>query len=374
MSGLRVVEAHSAALRKAFSDLPYRLYRRDAAWVAPLVGPERRRLDPRHNPFSSHGVFQPMVALRGDRVVGRILALDDRAYNLVHGTHHGFFGLFESEDDEEVVAALLSAATDWCKTRGADLLLGPMNFSTNDSCGLLVDGFGEPPTVNLAHTSYTYPELFDRCGMRKAWDYLAFKLPVDREPSGSVLHFAEAVRRSHRVLLRHPERHRYDEELDRLMALYNQAWAQNIGFVPMSAEEATAAAAALRPLLRPELILLAEVDRALVGFCVAVPDINEALKPLRGRLLSLGLPRCLSLLSRIQAVRICSLGVLPAYARAGLPSLFYVEMIAIARRLGYRFVELSLVLETNETMTHGIEALGGVPYKRWRIYQRPIEK
>ena len=146
----------------------------------------------------------------------------------------------------------------------------------------------------------------------------------------------------------------------------------NVGFSPLSAEEAQEAARALRPLLRPELVLLAEVDRALVGFCVAVPDVNEALGPLRGRLLSLGLLRCLSRLGRLQALRICSLGVLPDYARAGLPSLFYVEMLAAARRLGYRFVELSPVLEQNETMTHGIEGLGGVPYKRWRIYQRAI--
>lgn len=372
MSGLRVVEAHDAALRRAFVDLPFRLYHRDPAWVAPLRGAALRQLDPRRNPFSSHGVFQPMLALRGERPVGRVVALDDRAYNQVHGTHHGFFGLFEAEDDEEVARALLDAAADWCKLRGADLLLGPMNFQTSGDCGLLVDGFGEPPAVSTAHSSYTYPELFERLQMRKAWDALAYKLPLDREPSGSVLHFAEAVRRSHRVVLRHPDRHRYEEELDRALALYNQAWAGNVGFSPLSAEEALEAARALRPLLRPELVLLAEVDRALVGFCVAVPDVNEALGPLRGRLLSLGLLRCLSRLGRLQALRICSLGVLPDYARAGLPSLFYVEMLAAARRLGYRFVELSPVLEQNETMTHGIEGLGGVPYKRWRIYQRAI--
>ncbi|MCS6912089.1 MAG: N-acetyltransferase [Myxococcales bacterium] len=374
MFGLRVVEAHTPALRRAFIELPYRLYRHDPAWVAPLRRQARRQIDPTKNPFSSHGSFQPMVALRGPRVVGRVVALDDRAYNQFHNAHDGFFGLLEVEDDPEAVAALLEAAADWCRTRGAERLLGPMNFSTNGDCGLLVEGFGEPPMVNLAYTAPTYPELVERCGLRKAWDYLAYRLPLNPlESSAGSLTLAEEVRRSRRVELRYINPRRYHEEMDRLLALYNQAWASTVGFVPLSAAEARAAARGLRPLLSPEQVLLAEVDRALVGFCLAVPDINQALRPLRGRLLGPGLVRGLRALSQLRGLRLCALGVLPDYAATGLPALLCLEALAAARRLGYSRVELSLVPESNETLRSVLETLGAVPSKRWRIYERIIQ-
>lgn len=372
MSSVRVVEALGSALRDAFIELPFRLYQGDPVWVAPLYSKVRRDLDPEKSPFARRGSFAPLLALRGDRVVGRVVALDDRAYNEFHGTHHGFFGCLEGEEDIEVFSALLDEAGRWCSTRGADTLLGPMNFSTSEDCGLLLQGHDEAPLLHQAHTPPGYAMLVEQCGLRKAWDYLAYKLPVDREPTGSLLRFAEAVQRTHRLRLRHADRRHYEDELRRVLDVYGRAWQAAPGYAPLSDAELHETLVGLRPLLHPELLLLAEARGELVGFSLSVPDLNEALRHLRGRLLSRGLVRALWALRRLRGLRLCCLGVLPEYARAGVSALFFLETLVAARRLGYESVELSLALEQDLALNRGIEGLGGLLCKRWRIYQKAL--
>jgi GNAT superfamily N-acetyltransferase len=366
MADLRVIEAISRPLRDAFIDLPYRLYRGDPAWVAPLRSAVRRLLDPRprRNPFLSHGLFAPLIALRGDRPVGRVVAIDDRGYNQRHGTHHGFFGLLEVEDDPEAMAALLHQAEAWCRERGADVLLGPLNFSTNGDCGLLIEGFAEPPMIGLAHGRPTYPELLEGCGLRKAWDYLAYRLPMSEEP--------EVPARGRRLVLRPPDPGRYEEEMARVLGIYNQAFGECPAFSPLTEEEVARLVFALRPVLRPELLLLAELSGELIGFSLALPNLNEALQVLRGRLLPLRLLSFWRRVRRIRSLRVCCMGVLPEHRHSGLIGLFCSETLAAARRLGYRAAELSLVHEEDEAMRESLAVLGAVVYKRWRIYRKEM--
>ncbi|MCP2261479.1 hypothetical protein LX15_005205 [Streptoalloteichus tenebrarius] len=360
----------------AFVRFPYRLHRDDVDWVPPWERERRAFLDRRRNPFFDYGDVELYLARRGGEVVGRVAAVDNPRHNDFHGTRHGFFGLFDCVDDVEVAGALFAAAAGWLRRRGLDAVLGPTDFSTNRECGLLVDGFGSPPAILMPHNPPYYPALLEACGFAKAKDLWAWDLDVARGLPERTARVADAVLRRAGVSVRPVDLGDFAGEVERVRELYNASWARNWGFVPMTDREFRCLAAELRRVVRPELALVAEVGGEPVGFGLSLPDMNQALRAVGGRLGRYGSPgawlRLWRAARRVRRVRILALGVREGYRGRGVDVALTVGMVRAARRLGYTDGEVSWTLEDNRAANRVAEYLGATRSRTYRIYQRPL--
>jgi GNAT superfamily N-acetyltransferase len=358
-----------------FVRLPWRVYRGDPHWVPPLLSGERALLDPARNPFFEHAEAAFFVAREGGTPVGRIAAVHNRAHNETHGDRVGFFGLFECMDDARVARGLFDRAAEWVAARGLDTLRGPMNLSINDSCGVLVRGFDGPPFVMMPYNPACYERLIETAGFTKAKDILAYHFhPHD-------LSF-DRIERARRVLARHRDRdavrvrsldrRRWDEEMAALQSLFNRAWEKNWSFVPFSDREFRHLAASMKRIVDPDLVGILEVDGAPAGFGVALPDANIALREANGRLLPVGFLKVAMAMRRVRRVRVPLLGLVPEHRGKGYDLLICEHLARRAFAKGYRGGETSWVLEDNVAMRRGIENLGGILHRVYRIYDRVL--
>ncbi|MEV6776832.1 N-acetyltransferase [Streptomyces syringium] len=372
------VDVSLVAGRKAITEfirLPVDLYREDPFWVAPLEFERRQFLDRRRNPFFAYGDVRLFLARRGERVTGRIAAVRNPRYESFQGKRHGFFGLFECADDVETARALFDAVGRWLGGFGLETLLGPMSFSTNDECGTLISGFDSAPTVLMPHNPPYYSRLYTRCEFAKAMDLWTWRRDVTAPPH-FLLDQAERASRAHDIVVRPADLRRLDAELSLIMGIYNSAWQANWGAVPLTPAEATHLAGRLRPVLRTELVLIAECGGVPAAFLLVVPDANEALAAARGRLTHWGLPIGLARLTRaarhIEGLRVIGFGVLEEYRRLGLDAVLLAQAWRNALRLGYQRAEGSWVLEENVRLNRMADMLGAERHKTYRIYQRPL--
>jgi GNAT superfamily N-acetyltransferase len=356
--------------RDAFIKFPWRIYRNDPAWVPPLIIERKEFLDRHKHPFYKHGDAALFLARRDGEVVGRITASDDPNYNALHQTNVGCFGLFECIDNVEAAAALFSAAAGWLRARGRSEIMGPIDYSTNYVCGLLVDGFQHPPVVLTSHNPRYYAELIEQCGFVKikdwyAWWFSEFAKPVDR-----LRKVAIARAKKHGVSIRHINLRDLAADSQRLRAVYNQAWQRNWGFVPFTEAEAEYMAKEMRLLVVPGGTLIAEAGDVPVGFVIAVPDIHIALRRINGRLTYCGVPIGLAKLlyyrRKIRTGRMVALGVVEKYRRAGVAEALVLREI----EEGFNTGELSMTLEDNFMINRFIESLGALRYKTYRIYSK----
>jgi len=357
-----------------FIRFPHSIYRVDPRWVAPLTSDERTRFTPAKNPFFEHAEAAYFMARDRGRDVGRIAASVDRNYDAFHGERQAAFGFLEAES-ADAVAALLQAAERWGRDRGARVLRGPFNFTTNDDCGLLIRGFEHPPTILMPYNPPTYPAWVEAAGFKKAKDLFAFKVPIPEIPDldiAQVARIAHKVRERFRVHVRPINMKRFGEELQRVKEIYNSAWDKNWGFVPMTDREIDHMAAQLKPAIVPELALFAEIDGEAVGFSLAVPDVNVALKPLRGSLFPFGVARLLWKLPRIRTSRLMALGVKTGYRRRGIDAALVHQAAVASRAAGYIWCEVGWTLEDNDLVNRLIEAVNGERYKTFRIYERAL--
>ncbi len=368
---LRVRPADSRRDLARFVDLPWRLYRDDRAWVPPLKRDVMALLDRARNPFFAHGAAQPFLAERDGRDVGRVAAIVNAAHNDFHGDRVGFFGLFECEEDLDAARALFDAAEAWVAERGMEVLRGPVNLSTNDECGSLVEGFERRPAILMPHNAAHHRALYESAGFEKAMDLLAYDVPTVEAPE-RIARAVDAVRARAGASIRTIGMRRFREEVDRIRAIYNSVWERNWGFVPMTREEMDHMAAQLRPVVDPELVLFAEVDGRPIAFALALPDLNEALRHANGRLFPFGAIAIWWHARRIRRVRVIPLGVESEHRASGIDAVLYHELFARAKRRGYAGGECSWVLEDNAAMRRPIERLGGRVHKRYRIYDRAI--
>ncbi len=363
-----------AADLKAFIDFAYRHYRDDPRWVPPLRRDVATLLSRTRNPFFEHAEAEYFLAERGGAVVGRIAAIRNDAHARVHVDEGGvgFFGFFEAVDDPAVANALLEAAGAWLRQRGLSVMRGPMNFSTNDDCGVLVDGFDTPPVVMMPHNPPYYPGLLERAGFTKAMDLLAYQGYGESVPP----RLAEAVRRlerRHKFTLRALEMKRYWSDVDDVKRLYNAAWEKNWGFIPMTDAEMNHLARQLKPVVVPDLVVFAYLNGDLVGFAIALPDFNVALRTNRtGRLFPLGLIRILWNQRKISRVRVLTLGVVKEHRRTGVDALLYEWIWRHANARGYFWCESSWILESNAAMRNALERMGFSVYKTYRVYDRTL--
>jgi GNAT superfamily N-acetyltransferase len=329
------------------------------------------------NPFFEHAEAEYFLAERDGVVVGRIAAISNRLHNETHGDRVGFFGFFECINDQSVADALFNTAAEWCRGRGLDVLRGPASFSVNDECGLLVDGFQFPPALMMPHNPAYYVDLVERAGFTKARNLLVYQgghesiyYPVpERLARGT-----ELIRQRLGLTIRPLDLSRFDQEVEAIKEIYNQAWEKNWGFVPMTEHEIDHLAEQFRPVVIPDFVPIAEKDGKVIGFGIALPDLNEILRKNRsGRLLPV-LPRLLWALKmrKIRRTRILLLGVAPEYRGKAVDAMLYHWIWTRAEKLGFTWGEAGWILEENTAMNAGLERMTFRVYKTYRLYDRPI--
>ena len=358
-----------------FLRVPHAIYRNDPQWVAPLEMDMKLVFQDR-NPLFEHADMDLWVARRDGRDVGRIAAIQDRFFNKRQSPDTGFFGFFESIEDGRVAEALFETVIQWTLARGLRRLLGPFNPTSNDECGLLVDGFDRPPVFMMPYNPRYYVPLLEGVGLRKAKDLIAFEINLSRSPMDRFEKVSSRFRKHDQGITFRPVRKRtLLDDLAQVKQVYNEAWEDNWGFVPMTDREIDFLAHRIKPLLLEGLVWLAEVGNEPIGFLLAVPDFNEALQPMKGKLLRPGLFRFLSYLFgwRVPAgVRVMVLGVREKYRGRGIESVMLTEGLKTGFRAGFTFAEASWILEENVKVRRVIEWFGGKPYKTYRLYEKEL--
>jgi len=354
-----------------FIRLPHSIYAGDPLWVAPLDSDERARLTPGKNPFFEHAEAAYFLARDGAKDVGRIAVSIDRNHDAFQGERQAAFGFLEAES-AAALAELLQTAERWASARGAEVLRGPLNFTTNDDCGLLIRGFEHSPALLMPYNKPSYPTWVDAAGMKKAKDLYAFRISVANPLPDQIVRVAEKVRAHHGIVVRPLSMKRFDEDLGRVKEVYNSAWENNWGFVPMTDHEIDHMAAQLKPAVVPGMVLFAEIEGKPVGFVLALPDVNQALRPLRGRLFPLGVFRLLWSLPRVRDGRLMALGVRAGYRRRGIEALLIHDLHRTLIAKSYVDFEVGWTLEDNDLVNRLIETMRGEHYKTYRIYERRL--
>ena len=356
-----------------FIRFPWKVYRGNPDWVPPLVS-EMKFILGEKNPFFHHAEAEHFLAVNNGNVVGRISAIIDRNHINTHNEQAGFFGFFECLPDPAIAPMLLDAVAVWLKKRDIEIMRGPMNPSTNDECGFLVEGFDSPPMIMMTYTPPYYLDYMESCGLVKAKDLYAFILSVKEVAAGDRLEkLAAVVRKRIPGLTVRPMRMKsFNEELEKVKDIYNAAWSHNWGFVPMTEEEIDSMAKRLKPLIVPDLAIMSEIDGNPAGFMLTVPDYNQVLARLDGKLGPVGLLKFLWYSRKITDIRVMIMGVKEEYRKKGIEGLMYLESFKAAMRRGYQRSEMSWILEDNTLVQKGCELMGGRLYKKYRIYEKKI--
>ncbi|OPL18975.1 MAG: hypothetical protein AVO35_03335 [Candidatus Aegiribacteria sp. MLS_C] len=370
-----VVKVTGRGLLGQFIDLPYRLYSDDTFWVPPVRVFQRDLFDRDRHPFHRHSSVEYLLAVDdGGRVRGRAASIVNHAHNEYHGERTGFFGFLEMERDPGIAKALLGACEEKLRAAGMDRVRGPMNFSTNEECGMLVKGFDASPLVMMPYNPDWYPGYMEECGYRKVRDLLAYRLYTDRALDSRMSRVSELVRRRSNAVIRDMSVRRIHQEVPLIMDIYNECWRDNWGFVPMTREELGHLADELRTVMDPVLAPIVELDGQPVAFAVAIPDANQALGKAGGSLL-----RALLALKvppfrvRIDRCRVLLLGVRKACRGRGLEALLIDRIISSSKDRGILWGELSWILEDNESMRRILEKdLDTEQYRTYRVYQKDL--
>lgn len=374
-NGVQILPLAGKAAQRAFWALPHRLYRGDPSWVPPLLVERHELLSPR-NPVFEHLRMQAWLARRGDEVVGRISAQVDTLFEQTHGQRVGYFGLLEADDDADVFAGLLGTAEDWLRGQGMNEVRGPFNLSINEECGLLVDGFDTPPMVMMGHGLPYYAPRLQAQGYAKAKDLLAYIVGTDFTFPPAAQRVIDRERG--KVTLRPLDFRHLDRDIETLRDIFNDAWAGNWGFVPFTAAEFKQLGQLVRWLVDPGFVQIAEIDGEPVAMIAVLPNINEAIADLGGRLLPFGWAKLLWRLKvrHPKGARVALMGVRQRLQRSRLGSALAMLVIDAALHTGLRRgvsqAEMSWILEDNRGMRSMIESLGGRCYRRYRIYGKTL--
>jgi GNAT superfamily N-acetyltransferase len=356
-----------------FTDLPFRLHQ-GTPWVTPLKIERNLFLSRKLNPYFKHGEAEYFLARRDGRVVGRITAQIDFAYNQFHGGRTGMFGFLEFEDDPEILGALLASAGAWLRARGCDQMLGPMDFSLNDDAGVLIEGFELEPLVRQHWHPPYYQQRCEEAGLEKAMDLLSWKLSVDDRASMKPIieKLAKRCREKYGVEIRKMTRRSLRKDLDKFAEVYNSAWSENWGFVPYSKADLDAYALDLQLVYSPEWFMVAEREGEAIAMAITVMDGNQMQKRMNGRLIPHGWYDFLGRNRYTDQLRVGFLGVKPEWQHTGVAALLYVEHFEAAARSNLKHGEAGFILETNHAMNSGLEAMNGRVVKKYRVYERAL--
>lgn len=363
---------------KQFIMLPFKLYKNDPHWVAPLIMDQKNFFNPKKNPYYEHSEVQLFVAEKAGEIVGRISAQTNTQHNKFHEDKIGFFGFFECINEQEVADKLISAASEWIKQKGMDTLRGPMNFSTNDECGLLVNGFESSPFVLMTHNPPYYLKLLNNAGLEKSMDLLAYLIPKRPTPE-RLQRVVDKLQKRGRFTVRElssKNKKELRKDLEIVFTVYTKAWERNWGFVPMTEKEFFHLIDSMIDVVRPEFFYLAFVEDEPAGFYVALPDYNQLLKKVKGRLFPSGIFHLLFGRNKITAMRVITMGVIKEFQGRGIDTVFYTKNFQMAnshKKLNIENAEMSWILETNTMMNRIASNLGGWVHKTYRILDKKIQ-
>lgn len=360
-----------------FIKLPFKLYKNDPYWVAPLILDQKIFFNPKKNPYYEHSEVQLFLAWKNKKVVGRISAHTNTQHNKFHEDKVGFFGFFESINDQTVANKLFSAASNWLESKHMDTMRGPMNFSTNHECGLLVDGFDSSPFIMMNHNPPEYQKLYEQAGLVKEMDLLAYLIPRKPTPDRLVKVVDKLQKRGRFEVRELSSKNKKElrKDLETVFNVYSKAWEKNWGFVPATKKEFDHEIDQVINIVRPEFFYLAYVDDEPAGFYVALPDYNQILKKMKGRLFPFGIFHVLLGRNKITAMRVITMGVIKEYQNRGIDTVFYTKNFIIANnhpKLDIKNAEMSWILESNVMMNRIASNLGGDAYKRYRVYDKRI--
>lgn len=368
------------AMWQAFHMLPHTLYRHDPNWVAPLLIERKIHFDPSHNPFFKHAEAAFWLAYRDEVPVGRITAQIDALHLERYQDASGHFGFIEAIDDQAVFDALLDTAEAWLKGKGMRRAIGPISFSLWDEAGLLVDGFDRPPSVMMGHALPYYQTRIEAHGYAKAQDLIAYDYELGRPQSAAMTKIITRSTKDHSVTYRpiRMDKKNFVAEVEMLLDILNDAWSGNWGFVPMTQAEIDDLAQVFKLLLKPDAFVIAEVGGVPAGFSMIIPNLNEAVRDLKGRLLPTGIFKLLWRLkvSGTRSIRMALMGIRKEWQNSPVGAGLALSMIARAEaaqiRYGVTRAELSWVLDVNERLKHLLTIVGGTVYKRYRIYDKAL--
>jgi len=378
MASVTIRPVRSRRELKRFVKVPFRLHRESEQWVPPLVFERMQFLDRKKNPWFEHGEAEFFLAERAGEDVGRISAHLDHRWDSFQGGKDAMFGFFEAAEDPEVVRALFDAATEWATERGRERILGPMDFTTNDEIGILIEGFERQPMIlEPWHPPY-YQRLIEAEGFAKAMDVLMWELRMGELKEGekfdpSIHEAAEKALHDEGITIRNMRKSDMAGEVRRFMDVYNEAWGDNWGFVPITDAEVEFQAKNLKQVLDEEWTFMAEKDGEVVGAALTLPDINQVMAKLDGRLLPFGWAKFLLGKRKIDRLRVFALGVKHDYRHSGIAAGLYLEHIKMAAKPDkIKWGEMGWILETNKPMNRAMEGMGGKIVKKYRLYERSL--
>jgi len=356
-----------------FIMLPFWLYKNDPNWVPPLISDQKKFFDPKQNGYYDHSEVILFLAWEGNKAIGRISAQTNTQHNLEHKDKVGFFGFFECEDNQPAADKLFNAAVEWNKNRGMDTVRGPMNFSVNEECGLLVDGFDSPPYIMMTHHLPYYEKLLLNSGFHKAKDLYAYLFIVTTFPE-KVERVAKYAMKRNSFTVRTLSKNKKQQKADILtiFELYRKAWVYNWGAVPMTEGELHHLVKTLLPLIEPGLVLIAEVNGVPAGFSLAMPNYNEVLKVMKGRTNPLAMLKAYFKSRHITTARVITMGVIKEYQSRGIDLVFHYYSFKNGIPMGIKEAELSWVLEDNDMMIREAELFDAKIYKTYRIFDKEI--
>lgn len=374
-----ITRVQSKSDLKAFISLPWQIYRGDTNWVPPLRGNLKNRLNLSKHPFIDSADAALFIARCDGRTVGSIAAINNHNHIDFHKEAVGFFGFFECVHDHKVAEALFSHAADWLRTHNLEIMRGPTSYSTNEECGLLIDGFDRPPVIMMPYNPLYYVDLVEGFGFKKTMDLLAYEITDEVPLPDRLKKTVKLIEKRKKVTTRRLNVKQIDQEIKCVKEIYNSAWERNWGFVPMTDKEIDHLAAELKPIVDPDIVRFAEIEGETVAFVLSLPDFYQALKYTNGRLFPFGLLKLLwhsgkiwPARNKIDKIRVLTLGIKKEFRRQGIDALLYYYSYVEGKKKGYRRAELSWILEDNTLMNRALENMGAKVYKRYRIYDYPL--
>jgi hypothetical protein len=372
LNDIQIKKVQTKKSLKEFILLPWEIYEDDPNWVPPLIREVKEKIDTHKNPFFEFSEMTLFLAYRGSAPAGRIAAVLNKNHNEFHDEKVVFFGLFECKEDQEAAKALLDAVVDWGKERGMEILRGPVNLSMNDECALLLEGFDSPPVIMMPYNPRYYLNLMEGYALEKVKDLHAYYMTKDHEVVGKVDKIAEEMRKQPKITLRTIDMKNIAKEVDKIREIYNQAWHDNWGFVPWTDSEIKYMAEKLKQIGDPKIVIIAEDKGMPVGFAFGLPNYNEILINLNGRLTPGAVLKLLLNRKKIKSMRALVFGVIKQYQQTGLSYLLYSELNKRGLEQGYEWCETSWQLEDNESINRFVHSIGGKIYKKYRIYEKNI--
>ncbi len=369
--------ASSGGEVKKFIDFPHDLYKDDPTYVPELYISQEKLFNRKKNPFFQHAEVDLFLAYINGKIVGRIAAVDNGGYKKFTGNNDGFFGFFDVINDYSVAEALLNTVKDWCKQKGLTNIIGPVNFSTNDTCGMLIDSYDSPPVILMTYNKKYYNDFMDRYGFRKKMDLLAYRIGTKENMNQRVIAMRPALENRLKrdgIIIRKFNMKNFKSEVDKLHEVYNAAWEKNWGFVPMTKDEFKFAASDMKAIVDTDFAYVAEHNGKAIGFALTLPNLNEVtIRIKRGRLLPTGIFTLLMNQKKVKSVRIITLGVIEGYRKAGIDACFYAMNLEAAAKKNIDYGEASWILENNDMMNKALLHIGGKVYKKYRLYEMPLK-